>query len=98
MALNNQQVRHLRGLAHHLKPVLMVGEKGLTDGLLAELELVLETHELIKVTIASTEREERHLLSAELCRRSGAELVQMIGKISVLYRPAKKPRLLLPKN
>jgi len=95
MALNNQQVRHLRGLAHHLKPVLMVGEKGLSEGILAELEHVLETHELIKVTIASTEREERRLLTEKLCQHSHAELVQIIGKMSVLYRPAKQPHLTL---
>ncbi len=96
MPLNSQQTRHLRGLAHHLKPVLMIGDKGLSDGVLAELELVLETHELIKITIASAERDERRQLSQDLCQRSRAELVQMIGKISVLYRPAKTPRLALP--
>lgn len=96
MALSNQHIRHLRGLAHHLKPVLMVGEKGLSDGLLAELELVLDSHELIKVSIASLDREQRRLLTEALCQHSGAEVVQVIGKISVLYRRAKQPRLVLP--
>ncbi len=95
MQLNNGQIRHLRGLAHHLKPVLMIGDKGLTEGVLAELELVLETHELIKVTIADSDREVRRALSEELCQHSGAGLVQVIGKISVLYRPAKQPKLSL---
>lgn len=97
MGLNNQQIRHLRGLAHHLKPVLMVGDKGMSDNLLAELDRVLEDHELIKVSIAGAEREDRRALTAELCEHSGAELVQIIGRISVLYRAAKKPVLQLPK-
>jgi RNA-binding protein len=97
MELNNQQIRHLRGLAHHLKPVIMVGEKGLSENLLAELERALEDHELIKVTIAGAEREDRRALTDELCEHSGAQVVQIIGRISVLYRAAKKPVLSLPK-
>ncbi len=76
--LTSQNIRKLRGLAHHLK-----------------LDIVLNTHELIKVTVASMEREERHAITTVLCEKSGAELVQKIGKISVLYRPADPPRLIL---
>jgi RNA-binding protein len=93
--LTSQNIRKLRGLAHHLKPVLMVGQHGITDKLLNELNIVLDTHELIKVTISSTEREDRHAMTTILCEKSGAELVQNIGKISVLYRPANPPRLML---
>jgi len=93
--LTSQNIRKLRGLAHHLKPVLIVGQHGITDNLLNELDIVLNTHELIKVTVASMEREERHAITMVLCEKSGAELVQKIGKISVLYRPADPPRLIL---
>jgi len=93
--LTPQNIRKLRGLAHHLKPVLMVGQHGITDKLLNELEIVLNTHELIKVTISSAERDDRTAVTRELCDKSGAELVQKIGKISVLYRPANPPRLIL---
>ncbi len=93
--LTSQNIRKLRGLAHHLKPVLIVGQHGITDNLLNELDIVLNTHELIKVTVASMEREERHAITTVLCEKSGAELVQKIGKISVLYRPADPPRLIL---
>lgn len=92
--LNSKQIRQLRGLAHQLKPVLWVGEKGLTENLFAELNQVLEDHELIKVSIAAN-REQRRLISEELCKRAGAELIQSIGRTSVLYRPAKEPRLQL---
>lgn len=93
--LTPQNIRKLRGLAHHLKPVLMVGQQGITDKLLNELDIVLNTHELIKVTIASTERADRHAMTMILCEKSGAELVQNIGKISILYRSASPPRLML---
>jgi len=96
MPLTSPQTRYLRGLAHNLKPVLMVGSKGLSAPLYAELEQALEAHELIKVSIASTEREDRQALTLALCKHGHAELVQIIGRISVLYRPARKPKLVLP--
>jgi RNA-binding protein len=93
--LTAQQIRKLRGLAHHLKSVLMIGQHGITDNLLNELDIVLNTHELIKVTIAGAEREDRQQITLQLCQHSGAELVQKIGKISILYRPATPPRLIV---
>lgn len=93
--LTPQNIRKLRGLAHHLKPVLMIGNQGITDNILIELDISLNVHELIKVTISSTEREDRHMMTTVLCEKSGAELVQKIGKISILYRPANPPRLIL---
>ena len=57
MKLNNKQKQHLKGLAHPLKPVVMLGNNGLTEGVLAEIELALEHHELIKVKIAAEARE-----------------------------------------
>lgn len=95
MPLSKAQTRHLRALAHSLKPVVMVGEKGVSEALLAELDQALEAHELIKVSIAA-ERDERRAYTDALCSNSGAELIQIIGRISILYRPAKKPRLQLP--
>ena len=93
--LTPQHIRKLRGLAHHLKPVLMIGQHGITDNLLNELDIVLNNHELIKITISSTDRDDRQAITTLLCEKSGAELVQKIGKISVLYRPAQPPRLVL---
>jgi len=93
--LTPQNIRKLRGLAHHLKPVLMIGNQGITDNVLTELEISLNVHELIKVSIASPERDSRVEMTHELCKKSGADLVQKIGKISILYRPANPPRLIL---
>ena len=71
--------------AHTLKPVIMIGQAGLTAAVLAETELALDTHELIKVRIRA-EREERKQISEKICLETGAELIQTIGQIAVLYR------------
>ncbi|MBS8242087.1 ribosome assembly RNA-binding protein YhbY [Marinobacter lipolyticus] len=91
MSLSPEQRREYRGIAHNLKPVIIVGDKGLSEGLQDELERALNDHELIKVKVASTDRETRQQAIAELCKASGAELVQTIGKIAVILRRAKKP-------
>jgi RNA-binding protein len=93
--LKPAQIRFLRAQAHHLNPVVMVGGKGVTETLLAELDSALNCHELIKVSIAAP-REERKEIAAMLCEASKATLVQLIGGIAVLYRPALKPCLVLP--
>ncbi|MFL1455249.1 ribosome assembly RNA-binding protein YhbY [Marinobacter sp. GN3S48] len=91
MSLSPEQRREYRGIAHNLKPVIIVGDKGLSEGLQEELERALNDHELIKVKIASPDREVRQEAISQLCRDSGAELVQTIGKIAVIMRRAQKP-------
>ncbi|MFN2360527.1 MAG: ribosome assembly RNA-binding protein YhbY [Marinobacter sp.] len=91
MSLSPEQRREYRGIAHNLKPVIIVGDKGLTEGLQEELERALNDHELIKIKVASQDREARREAVAALCEASGAELVQTIGKIAVIMRRAKKP-------
>ena len=98
MSLKPTQIRYLRGLAHALKPVILVGNKGVTDALLTEFSIALDHHELIKVRIAGDDREERALQVAELARAGEAEVVQSIGKVACFYRRnAEAPRLALPK-
>ena len=97
-ALSNAQKRYLRGLAHDLKPVILVGAKGVTPSLLAELELALEQHELIKARIAAEDRDTRDQWIAAIVDGSHAELIGRIGHVAVLYRPRKdKPLVILPK-
>lgn len=91
MSLSPEQRREYRGIAHNLKPVIIVGDKGLTEGLQEELERALNDHELIKIKVASQDREARQEAVNALCKASGAELVQTIGKIAVIMRRAKKP-------
>jgi RNA-binding protein len=96
--LNNAQQKFLRGLSHGLKPVVMVGGKGLTEGVLAELDVALEHHELVKVKISADDRERRDELVAELQVRSGAQLVQRIGNIATLFRRSReRPQIVLPR-
>lgn len=83
--------KRLKQIAHHLEPVVSVGDHGLSDNLLAETERALADHELIKVRIRSMERDARTALGAELARRCNAEVVQKIGKIVVLYRHNPEP-------
>ena len=96
MPLNQQQRRHLKTLAHHLKPVLIVGQHGLTRGLLDEFAVTLDNHELVKVRINAGDREERRALADSLCEEGAAELVQRIGHVAVFYRRhPEKPKILL---
>lgn len=76
----------------------MVGQHGLSDNILAEVGIALDAHELIKVKIAA-ERDERAVITQAILDSSGAELVQTIGQMSVLYRRnRKKPKIQLPKE
>lgn len=96
MSLSDQQKRHLRGLAHHLKPVVWIGQHGISENVVAELELALDTHELVKIKIAD-ERDARKELTEKICKDTKAELVQMIGQMSVVFRRnPKKPKIALP--
>jgi RNA-binding protein len=98
MPLTSSQKRYLRGLAHNLKPVIMVGNKGISDALLAEFSIALDDHELIKVKLAGDDREERAAQISKLGDAGHAELVQTIGKVACFYRRnADKPKLALPK-
>lgn len=87
--LTAMQRKALKARAHHLKPVVMTGAAGLTDAVLAEIELALERHELIKVRLAGTDRDGHRRANEEICRRTQAALVQSIGHVSVLYRESR---------
>lgn len=91
MSLSAAQRREYRAIAHNLKPIIIIGDKGLSENLMQELDRALDDHELIKVKVASTDREARSEVIRELCAQSGAELVQTIGKIAVVMRRAKQP-------
>lgn len=96
MHLNNKQKQHLKGLAHPLKPVVMLGNHGLTEGVLAEIEQALEHHELIKVKIAAEDRETKTLIADAIVRETGACNVQVIGNTLILYRPLKERKINIP--
>lgn len=96
--LSASQIRYLRGLAHPMKPVLLLGDRGVTPGVLKELEKALEDHELIKVRLSGGDRAVRAAELMKLAESSHAETVQTIGRIAVLYRRNdEQPRIALPK-
>lgn len=76
----------LKTQAHHLKPVVLLGAKGLTDAVIAETDVALQTHELIKVKINGAERDDRLTMATELSQKLGAAFIQMIGNTVILYR------------
>jgi len=97
MALSEKQLKFLRGKAHPLKPVIMIGKTGLSAGVTAETERALHDHELIKVRVRTTDREARDALLSELTQQTQSELVTRIGHVAVLYRAHPKlPRLVIP--
>ncbi|MCK7596126.1 YhbY family RNA-binding protein [Microbulbifer sp. CAU 1566] len=91
MPLSTDRKKALRALGHNLKPVVTVADKGLTEGVMEELNRALNDHELIKVKLAVNDRDVRKELITELCTQSKAELVQEIGKIALIFRKAGRP-------
>ena len=89
MTLSSSERQKLKALAHKLDPVVSIGGKGLTEAVIAEIDFALKSHELLKVRAGAMDRHEREEAMSSICARTGAEAVQHIGKIFVLYR--KKP-------
>ena len=95
--LSERQISHLRGLAHHLKPTVTVGQQGLHAAVLSELDQALLAHELLKVKVGAADRDQRRQLIEQMAAAAGADVVQRIGGIAVLFRRnPKRPRVALP--
>lgn len=101
-SLQGYQRKHLRGLAHGLKPVVQIGQKGLTDAVIASVEAALDTHELIKVKFIEHKEKPQKAYFAEIIEtRTGAEMVGMIGHTAIFYRRHPEPdqrRIALPRK
>lgn len=78
--------KQLKAKAHHLKPVVLLGSKGLTSAVVEEANQALLAHELIKVKISGVEKDEKETLANDLCQQLNAELVQRIGNTAIIYR------------
>lgn len=97
MALTESQKKYLRGLGHQLKPVVMIGDAGLSDAVFNEFCTTIEHHELIKVRVRVGDRKTRDSVIDELCKRGSAELVTRIGNIALVYRRnEEEPKISLP--
>ena len=101
MQPSEAQKKYLRGLGHGLKPIVMVGDSGLSESLLQEFESTLAHHELIKVSVRVGDRKARDEIIGELCRHGSAALIQRIGNVALLYRDnpdKKKNKIVLPRR
>jgi RNA-binding protein len=97
MALSEKQKKHLRRLAHPMHPIVMLGNAGLTDGVVNELERALTDHELVKVGARVGDRGARDEALSTLAARTASELVQRIGNVGVFYRRSKTlPKIVIP--
>lgn len=95
--LSGKQSRALKGLAHHLEPVVSVGKDGVTDGVLSALSQALTDHELVKVRLPQVDKGERHALALALAEGAPAHLVGELGRIAILYRRhPSRPKVSLP--
>lgn len=97
MQLSKTQVKHLKTLAHHLKPVILTGANGITDAVINETEIALAKHELIKIKVRGEDKADREAMVQAIIRATGAAKVNYIGHTLVVYRPAKEPVIQLPK-
>lgn len=89
--LSSREQRELRRIGHDLNVVVQVGDGGLSDGLVAEVQRALDDHELIKVRLPAIERKDRAAAAATLCEATGATQVQAIGRVVLLYLKAEEP-------
>lgn len=97
MLLGEKQLRYLRGLAHTRKAVVLVGAAGLTDAVTAEIRAALHRHELLKVKVSADTRGERDAIIADICERTGAQLIQRVGHVATLFlQHPERSRINLP--
>lgn len=96
LTLTGKQRRYLRGLSHGRKPVVTIGNKGLNESVMAEIEGALTHHELLKIKLPALARQERERLLASVCAATGADLVQTLGRMGVIFREAEPPVIQLP--
>lgn len=98
MHLSSKQTSYLRGLAHHLNPMVQIGKNGYTEAVVKDVARSLKDHELIKVRIGLDERAAFKDACQSLAQDTDSALVQTIGRIAVLYKPSEEPEIALPKK
>jgi RNA-binding protein len=98
MTLSNKQKQYLKGLAHSLKPVVQLGNNGLTEGVLAEIDGAIKHHELIKIKVPTDDKEEKALIMDAIVRETGAVKVQAVGHVLVLFKPSDDKKIEIPRR
>ena len=90
MSLSNPDKKQLRRIGHELNPQVIIAQKGLSENIGKEIDRALEAHELIKVKLAIPDRDARRSICNEICQQLGAECIQSVGQVVLLFRAAKK--------
>jgi RNA-binding protein len=99
MKLTNNQKKYLRSIAHDLKPFVMIGQHGLSESVIAEIDTTMLKHELIKIKLRVEDRDEKQKIIEKILEFSHAEIVQVIGGVIVIYRPFEdNPDIILPRS
>ena len=95
MQLDNATIKRLKGIGHDLKPIVMIGNKGITPSITEEIDRALTDHELIKVKLPAGTKEERDVIGAQLAAAANASLVHSFGRMALLLRknPHANPKL-----
>ena len=95
--LTSTQIRFLRAQAHHLKPLVLIGDAGLSEAVLKEIAATIKVHELIKIKVMNDERNEREVMLNTICETVQAAAIQHIGKTLLVYKTAPIPKMVLPR-
>ncbi len=99
MTLTQKQKKTLRNLSHDLKPVVIIGQQGLSENVLKEIDLSIEHHELIKIRVNAADREQRASFIQQIAQQTGSELVHQVGHAAIFYRHnPKQARISLGKK
>ena len=99
MKLTNNQKKYLRSIAHDLKPFVMIGQHGLSESVIAEIDSTMLKHELINIKLRVEDRDEKQKIIEKILEFSHAEIVQVIGGVLVIYRPFEdNPDIILPRS
>ena len=94
--LNSKKIAFLKALSHHKKPIVTIGNKGLTEPVAKEIMAGLKAHELIKIQVLGDDRQARVNLFEEICKVTGAAPINHIGKLLIIYQPSEKNLIRLP--
>ncbi len=97
MKLSNSQIRHLKGLAHDLKSVVMIGDKGLTPSVMEEINIALGAHELIKISIRADDKKAKNKIIEKIIQKSQSAKIQTIGGKLVIFKRSKEAKIAIPK-
>ena len=96
MSLSGKQKNYLRGLAHHKPAIVSIGNAGLTEAVINEINSSLEAHELLKVKLPGLNSADKKLLLNEICKQTESKFVQLIGRVGVIYKQADPAKIELP--